>query len=146
MSYSGAFGPLKKTVRPEWAINISGLQVGQAVRVHMCAYYETIPDESHKDLFLPKRTREFADPAKVKSAATILAQQGVVATPAKTSGSWSNIAAGIGKAIDAVGAGLGIAGLTTAGGLLGGPAGMIAGAGLGGLLNSYGSRNSMSLE
>ena len=43
LSYSGAYGPLKKTVRPEWAINISGLQVGQAVRVHMCAYYETIP-------------------------------------------------------------------------------------------------------
>ena len=36
--------------------------------------------------------------------------------------------------------------MITAGGLLGGPAGMIAGAGLGGLLNSYGSRNSMSLE
>jgi len=146
LSYSGAYGPLKKTVRPEWAINISGLQVGQAVRVHMCAYYETIPDESHRDLFLPKRTREYSDPAKVKSAATILAQQGVVATPAKTSGSWSNIAAGIGKAIDAVATGLGMAGLTTAGGLLGGPGGMIAGAGLGGLLSAYGSKNSMSLE
>jgi hypothetical protein len=145
-NYSQAYGPLKKTVRPEWAINISGLQVGQAVRVHMCAYYETVPDESYRDLFLPKRTREYTDPAKVKSAATILAQQGVVATPAKTSGSWSNIAAGIGKAIDVVATGLGMAGLTSAGALLGGPGGMIAGASLGGLLSAYGSKNSMSLE
>ncbi len=137
-NYSSQFGPLKKTVRPEWAINISGLQVGQSVRVHMCAYYETVPDEGYRDLFLPKRTREYSDPAKVKSASTMLAQQGVVATPAKTAGSFGQYASAIGKAIDAVSTGLGIGGLTAAGiGMaVGGPPGLIAGsalAGLGGL-------------
>lgn len=145
-NYSASFGPLKKTVRPEWAINISGLQVGQSVRVHMCAYYETVPDETYKDLYLPKRTREYTDPAKVKSAATILAQQGVIATPAKTSGSWSNIAAGIGKAIDAVSTGLGISGLAAAGAFAGGPVGMAGGAALGGLLSGFSTGSKMLSE
>ncbi len=144
--YSNAYGPLKKVARPEWAINISGLQVGQSVRVHMCAYYETIPDEAYRDLYLPKRTREYTDPAKVKTASTILAQQGVVATPAKTSGSWSSIASAVGKAIDAVSVGVGIAGLSGMG--LGLPALTLGGAigGISGVLSAYSGSNKMSLE
>ena len=92
---SNAFGPLQKRVYPQWAVNISGLQVGQAIRVSIVSYYETVPDDSYRDLFLPKKTSEYIDPSKAKSAITAMVQQGVFATPAKTSSIWSSVREGL---------------------------------------------------
>lgn len=97
---SQALGRLKKNVYPRWAINISGLQQGQQIRVHMCSYYETVPDENFRDIFMPKRSLEYSDPSKSKAAVTQLAQQGVFSTPAKTSGGWSNVLSAIQGAAD----------------------------------------------
>lgn len=92
---SNAFGPLQKRVYPQWAVNISGLQVGQSIRISIVSYYETVPDDSYRDLFLPRKTTEFIDPSKAKSAVTAMVQQGVFATPAKTSSVWSSIRDGL---------------------------------------------------
>jgi hypothetical protein len=127
---SNAYGPLKKTVRPEWAINLSGLQVGQAVRVHMCAYYETIPDEGFRDLYMPRRTNEVADPAKAKSLISTIAQHGVFSTPAKTAGIFPSVVSAITKLVDGVSGamtGFGMGGIP--GAIIGGAAGL---AGIGG--------------
>lgn len=127
---SNAYGPLKKTVRPEWAINISGLQVGQAIRVHMCAYYETIPDEGFRDLYMPKKTQEVSDPSRAKSLISTIAQQGVFSTPAKTSGIFPSVVSAITKLVDGVSGamtGFGMGGIP--GAIVGGAAGL---AGIGG--------------
>lgn len=97
---SNAHGPLQKRVYPQWAVNISGLQVGQSVRISICSYYETVPDDSYRDIFMPKRTTEYIDPNRAKSAVTALAQQGAFATPAKTSSSWSTFSQAISSAVD----------------------------------------------
>lgn len=133
---SNAYGPVKKTVRPEWAINISGLQTGQAIRVHMCAYYETIPDEGFRDLYMPKKTQEVTDPARAKSLISNIAQQGVFSTPAKTSGIFPGIVTAITKLVDGVSGAMGgfgiggipgaiVGGLSSVAGLTPGPAGMM---------------------
>lgn len=92
---SNAFGPLKKRVYPQWCINISGLQVGQPIRISVVSYYETVPDDFYRDIFMPKKTREYMDPARSKATVTALAQHGIFATPAKSSGGWSRLYQGL---------------------------------------------------
>lgn len=98
--YSNAFGSVGKRNYAQWAINISGLQTGQSVRVQMSSFYETIPDENYRDIFMPKKSLEYSDPSSSKSALTALAQQGAFATPAKTSGGFANVMSAINQAAD----------------------------------------------
>lgn len=79
---------LRNPVYPEWAINMTGLSLNQNVRLHMCSYYETVPDEEFKDIYMAKKTRSTVDTGRLKSAVTEAVQSEMVATAAKTSMSW----------------------------------------------------------
>lgn len=76
---------LRGAVYPEWGINFTGLTVSQGIRVHMCSFYETVPDEAQKDIYMASKTRNYADVGKIKSAVTDVVQTAMIATPAKSS-------------------------------------------------------------
>jgi len=76
---------LRQPVFPEWAINLSGLSLAQGIRIHMCSYYETVPDEKVKDIFMARKTGSSVDTGRLKSAVTDAVQSQMVATPAKSS-------------------------------------------------------------
>ena len=81
---------LRNPVYPEWAINMTGLSINQNIRIHMCSYYETVPDEDLKDIYMAKKTRSTVDIGRLKSAVTEAVQSEMVATPAKTSMAWDS--------------------------------------------------------
>lgn len=83
-----------KPVVIQWCININGLQINQGIRAHICNVYESIPDESTRDLFLPM----MSPPQNLEASKTVLnqmVQQGVATTPAKSASNWSNVYQGI---------------------------------------------------
>lgn len=76
---------LRTPVYPEWGINLTGLTINQAIRVHICSYYETVPDENVRDIYMAAKTKNFTDTGKLKSAVTEAVQSEMVATSAKSS-------------------------------------------------------------
>lgn len=86
---------LRQPVFPQWAINLTGIQNNQRIRVHMCSYFETIPDEAYRDIFMASRSRSNPPLSSVKSAVSGMVQNGVMATPAKSSGLWGGYFSGI---------------------------------------------------
>ena len=79
---------LRQPVFPEWAINLTGLTTNSSVRIHMCAYYETIVDEAFRDVFMAQRAKATGDPQKMRMAVTEAVAQGAAATPAKSASTW----------------------------------------------------------
>lgn len=73
----------------EWAINLTGFQVGQQCRFHFCSYYETIPDEGVRDIYMATRGRQGAPANQYKMAINDAVAQGAVSTAAKTSGGFA---------------------------------------------------------
>jgi hypothetical protein len=80
---------LRQPVFPQWAINLTGIQNNQQIRVHICSYFETIVDEAYRDIFMVTRGKSSASLPQVKAAVNTAVQNGLASTPSKTSGLWS---------------------------------------------------------
>lgn len=74
----------------EWAINLTGFQVGQQCRFHFCAYYETIPDEGVRDIYMATRGKSLAPASQFKMAVNDAVAQGAVSTPSKSGGGFNS--------------------------------------------------------
>jgi hypothetical protein len=48
----------------EWLINFVGVQSDVPVRINIVQYYETIPDDNHKDDYCPQKHPKSSDPDK----------------------------------------------------------------------------------
>lgn len=88
---------LRQPVFPQWAINLSGIQNNQRLRFSICSYFETLPDENYRDIFMATRSKQNPPLANVKSAVSAAVQTGAVSTPAKSSGMWGGYLSGIGS-------------------------------------------------
>lgn len=82
---------IRNPVQPQWAINLTGLQNNQSLRIHMCSFYETIVDEAYRDIFMATRDSNIQDPAKARVAVTEAVANGAAATPSKSSGGFGQM-------------------------------------------------------
>lgn len=82
---------IRSPVWVQWAINLTGLQAGQSVRVHMCSYYECIVDEQLRDIYMASRAKVVQDPQKAKLAVTEAVAAGAAATPSKSAGGFGQM-------------------------------------------------------
>ena len=99
---------LRQPVFNQWAINMTGITPGQTIRFHICSYYECIPDEVYKDIYMAKRNMTPGNPANSTIAISTMINKGVGATAAKSSPSFQNHIDGAMKMIDSVGSNLGL--------------------------------------
>ena len=79
---------LRQPTFPEWAINLTGLSLNQNIRVHMCSFYETVPDEALKDIYGAKKGSASASTGNLRGAINQAVQSEMIATPSKSSNSW----------------------------------------------------------
>lgn len=90
-------GRVGNPMRLEWGINFLGFQPAQPVRVHMCTFYETIPDEKDRDLY---NTSTYKGKASVQQSQQIVSaaiNAGQASTASKNS--WSQ---DIGRTINTI--------------------------------------------
>lgn len=76
---------LRTPVHPEWCINFSGLSLNQSLRVHLCSYYEVVPEESYRDIYMARKASSQVNVSSLKTAISNTVQAEMVATPAKSS-------------------------------------------------------------
>lgn len=81
---------IRPRVRLEWMINFVGVQTDVPVRVYIDQYYESIPDESARDDFLPTRPRQ----GHTDVAAKIVHKMSQHVTPVSRT-SWSHTAGNV---------------------------------------------------